>query len=474
VSQASATVIHEPRELPIPLVAGIPEIEGASAAGDETETDTVAYPINLVAALQLAGAESWDIQLATERVREAYARLDQAEAMWLPSLIAGVGYTKHEGQIQGTDGQVIDVSRNALFVGGGAALGRFPVAGGAGGPARLAVDLSLADAIFMPLVAHQEVNAEHFRQSADYNTTLLQASLAYFELMRAQGRLANAHANLNNARELMKLTEAFVASGKGSRADIARVRTERSKRDQLVLQAVAEQKAASAELARILRIDPATTLFSLEESAVPIELISQDSSLNELVALGLRQRPELAESQNRLHADWQRVCAERWRPFIPNLSIGASAGGFGGGKNDTLNQLNNRADFDVAAVWQLKNLGFGTKAAIDISESTYRQTELKNYRLQDVITTEITRSYHQLAAQRQRIDLARANVEDALESLRLNNLRIKGLAGLPLEALQSVEAVAKSKRDYLDTIIDHNQSQVRLMRATGNPLESQQ
>jgi outer membrane protein TolC len=480
VSQASATIIHEPRELPIPLVAGIPEPEKAEVnpggVAPTFELDagldaSNAYPINLVTALQLAGAESWDIQLATERVREAYARLDQADVLWLPSLVGGVGYTKHEGQIQGTNGQILDIGRNAFFVGGGPALGGAPITGAAGGPARLAVDLSLADAIFKPLVAQQEVNAEHFRQSADTNTTLLTASLAYFELMRAQGRLANANANLKNAQELMKLTEAFVSSGKGSRADIARVRTERSKRKQLVMQAVAGQKAASAELARIIRIDPATTLFSLEESVVPIELIGQDNGLDELVALGLRQRPELAESQNRLHADWKRVCAERWRPFIPNLSVGASAGGFGGGTNDVADGLSSRTDFDVAAVWQVKNLGFGAKADIDISESAYRQTELKNYRLQDVITTEITRTFHQLAAQRQRIDLARANVEDARDSLKLNNLRIKGLAGLPLEALQSVDAVATSNRDYLDAIIDHNQSQVRLMRATGYALE---
>ena len=431
------------------------------------------YPINLLAAMQLAGAENWDIQLAAERLREAYARLDAAKALWLPSLVAGAVYTKHDGQIQDTRGGVIDVSRNALFVGGGPVIGNSPLTGASGGPARFFVDLSLADAIFAPLVARQEVNAEHFRQSADYNTTLLTASLAYFELMRAQGQLANAQRNLTHSHELMQLTEAFVAAGKGSRADIARVRTEESNREQLVLQAEAAHGAASAELARVLRIDPATTLFALEEAAVPIEMIEPDVSLGELVARGLSQRAEIAESQNRLHASWQRVRTERLRPFIPNLYAGTSVGVFGGGRNDNLAQLDGRADFDIAAVWQVKNLGFGTKAAIERSESQYRQAIVKTYRLQDEISTEITQTYHQLMAQRQQVVLAEANKKIAMESLELNKSRIRGLEGLPLEALQSVDAVAKSERAHLDAIIDHNQSQVRILRATGNPLESQ-
>ena len=127
-----------------------------------------------------------------KRVWTAVARYDAARVLWLPTLNAGIGYTKHDGQIQDTRGGVIDVSRNSLFTGVGAKVGGAPLAGGSGGPARLQVDLSLADAIFKPLAACQLVQAAAARKTATFNDTLLQASLAYIDLVEAQGQLAVA------------------------------------------------------------------------------------------------------------------------------------------------------------------------------------------------------------------------------------------------------------------------------------------
>ena len=58
-----------------------------------------------------------------ERVVEARAGLGAAEALWLPSLVAGFVYTTHSGQLQATTGEVLDVRRTAFFAGGGARLG---------------------------------------------------------------------------------------------------------------------------------------------------------------------------------------------------------------------------------------------------------------------------------------------------------------------------------------------------------------
>jgi len=459
-------------DLPIPVPpAELSDAELIQSSGSQPTAvpfkPSESYPINLPAALRLAGGESWDVQLASEKVREAHRRLDAARALWLPSLVAGIGYTKHDGRIQETRGGIVDVSRNAFFAGGGIRSGTAPLAGGSGGPARLFVDLSLADAIFEPLVARQTANAEQFRHTATYNDTLQNTSLAYFELIRSQGRLAIARQDLKHATELVDLTEAFLLSGKGSRADRARARTEQSTRRQLVVQARLQMQIASAELARILRLDPETTLFAIEEQPLPLEFLDTTISLSERIATGLHQRPELYEAESRLQASGRRFRAEQLRPFIPHLSVGASAGGFGGGVNNELQQLDGRSDFDVIAVWQLKNLGFGTQAAIETSESQYQSSHYRLQRLRDQITTEITQMYHAVEAQRERMMLAEASVKEALESLDQNNARIRGLEGLPLEALQSVQAVAQTNADFLNSIVDYNQSQVRMLRAIG-------
>lgn len=453
--------------LPIPVPPAEPEEMELAHPLRPEDAVTQEYPIDLGTALRLAGGESWDVQLAVEKVRQAYTKLDAAKALWLPSLVAGVGYTKHDGQIQDTRGDVIDVSRNAFFVGGGAQAGSAPLAGPSGGPARMFVDLSLADAIFEPLVARQKANAENHRHSAVYNDTLQSASLAYFELLRSQGRHAAAERDVANAHDLVELTEAFVLSGKGSRADTARARTEESTRRQMRVQARLAMQVASAELARILRLDPETTLFAIEERLMPFEFVDRTVSLADHVQMGLGRRPEISAAQFGLDASSQRVRAEQFRPFLPHLTLGASAGGFGGGRDNRLQELNGRSDFDVLAIWRLKNLGFGTQADVEQSESQYWVAHHSLQKLRDTVTAEVTQAFYAVEAKREQIELAETNVKEAAESLKQNKARIRGLQGLPLETLQSVQAVALANANLVDAIVDFNQAQARMLRATG-------
>ena len=79
--------------------------------------------INLPTALRLANASNPTIALAGERVAEAYARLQQAKALWLPTLQTGPGYNRHDGRIQNCTGIVFDTSKSNFFEGGGPVMG---------------------------------------------------------------------------------------------------------------------------------------------------------------------------------------------------------------------------------------------------------------------------------------------------------------------------------------------------------------
>src|ERR1700676_4301093 len=53
-------------------------------------------PIDLAAALKLANAQAVDVAPAAERVHAAAALLDQAEALWLPTVTLGGDYNRHD------------------------------------------------------------------------------------------------------------------------------------------------------------------------------------------------------------------------------------------------------------------------------------------------------------------------------------------------------------------------------------------
>ena len=448
-----------------------------SDAGNSASPGVTVASLDLAGVLHLTGAESWMVHLAAERVREAEANLDAAKAMWLPSLNAGIGWTKHDGQIQATNGQVVDISRNSLFVGGGAVLNNAPTTGGAGGPARMFVDLSLADAIFAPKAACQLLAARQSGQIATFNDTLLSASLAYTELVRAQDAKALAEENLKLVNKLLKLTTSFERSGKGTKADIARVEVEVARTRQDIVNAELAIRVASAELARILRIDTERAQASVElaakdSSLLQVDLIPPGANLQDLIAQAVAQRPEITETDAEMFAARARSDAERWRPLIPNLHVGLSTGGFGGGVNDTVNGLDGRADVDVIAVWQVRNLGFGTAAARRRARSQLRQADYNRGLMRDRIVAEVSTAHAQVQAAVKQLAIAGKRVERAEDSYKKNETRIRNLQGLPLEVLQSVTAVIQARQQKLASAAAYNRAQLRLLRAIGRAISS--
>jgi len=422
--------------------------------------------------LSFAGAQNWAILLADERVREAQAKHDAAKVLWLPSLNVGVGYNKHDGKIQATRGEVIEVSRNSLFVGGGGVTSDAPLTGASGGPARFFVDLSLADAIFRPRSTENQVNASQWARHATFNDTLLEASLAYYEVVRAQQQLALARDNLKLMQQLLEDTKRFESSGKGTKADVSRVEVQVERRKNDVVRADRNLQVASAELARILRIDLEgitgdIAIYAKDKRLVPVELIPAESPLNELTAQAVSNRPEISELYYRSEAARQDVLAEQWRPWIPSLHAGASAGGFGGGTGSNLTNLDGRSDFDVLAIWEIRNLGLGTRAARNEAASLRRQTHLEYHRVRDIIVAEVTKAHAEVNAQRRRLALARQRVDNALEAHKRSRARIRGFVGLPLEALQDVQAVIEARQELLNATVDYNQAQLKLLRAIG-------
>lgn len=425
-------------------------------------------PIDLASALRLAGGNNLQIAIAIEEIQESQAKLDFAAHQWLPSLQFGVGYNNHDGQIQATPGQVIDARRQSFFIGGGPNLGSAPLTGGAGGPARLFVGLPLADVIFEPLAQRQQLHATLANQASVFNDTLLQVTLAYLDLVQAEGQLSIAEEATSNAQRLLDLVEKRVKAGQDLPADSFRAKTELSSQRREKHQAEEAVRVASAELVRLLRLDPSVILFPLESMPTQMDLIKLDTPVGELVAQGIAQRPEVAQAEANVQERVDRADQEKWRPWIPSLQIGLSAGGFGGGPNGFFGNFGDRTDFDALAVWEIRNLGFGNHALQRQRMSQLRQAKLRAVRIRDIIAAEIAQGYHRIQTRSQQISAAKEQVEAAAEALPLNFKGIFGGDLRAIEAQQAVQMLAEARRQYLSAIVSYNRAQFELIRAMGS------
>src|SRR5262245_27495166 len=250
-------------------------------------------PINLAAALQLANAQAIDIQVAAERVDQAYAQLDRARSRWLPTLYFGGDYARHDGRIQDIVGNVFPTSRGSVMVGGGPSLVFSP-----------------SEAILEPLAARRVMDARHAdRRAAESDTTLAVAE-AYFAVQRARGELAGALEAERLADDLARRAEKL-AAGLAQPVEVSRAKTELSRRRQAVEAARERWETASADLNRLLRLPAEVVLEPSEPPQLRIDLFDAVAPVDDLIPIALTNRPELASQQSLVAATLSRLHEEK-------------------------------------------------------------------------------------------------------------------------------------------------------------------
>jgi outer membrane protein TolC len=448
---------------PVPVVPPVP-----------TPSDKP-LPINLPTALQLANVRPIDIALASERIRLAAAQLERARVLWLPTVLLGVDYFRHDGQIQDISGNVFGTSKSNFQLGAGP----FAV-------------FAITDAIFAPLAERQVVRSREMALQTARNDSLLAVAEAYFNVQQARGELAGAIDAARRAEEVVLRTEKLAARGEGILADVdvVRARTEFARRDQALDTARERWRVASADLVRVLRLDPSALIEPLEVPHLRVTLVSLDKPVDDLIPLALTSRPELAAQQALVQATLVRLRQERLRPLIPSVLlrgastnvVGTLAGGyFGGGVNGNLSNFGARGDFDIQVLWELQNLGFGNKALADQRRSENRLSVLDLFRLQDQVAAEVAQTYAQAQSASSRLGKAEKGLKDAVGSANKNfeGLGQTKTAGgkviilviRPQEVVAAIQALVQAYNDYYGAVADYNRAQFRLYRALGQPAQ---
>jgi outer membrane protein TolC len=160
---------------------------------------------------------------------------------------------------------------------------------------------------------------------------------------------------------------------------------------------------------------------------------------------------------------------EQYAPLIPSVLLGLSYGGLGGGFGSNFVNFGDRLDADAVAYWEVRNLGFGERAARCEAESKVRQAQWREVAALDRVAREVVEAHAQTTSRRQQIATAEAGVKFATGSYERNLERIRNAQGLPLEVLQSIQALAQARREYLRTVVDYNAAQFRLHHSLGWP-----
>ncbi len=438
------------------------------------EAGDLNYPINLATALRLSDARPLVVAAAQASAWVAEAQLQRAQVIWVPSLNMGADYIRHDGfgpdfnRGLNTSQRPLNQNINFLYSGFG-----------------LTAGYALTDAIFEPLQAKQVLISRRWDIQSAKNDALLATARAYFDVHQYRGQYAGAVDVVDRGEKLVERITHL------SEDLVPRVEVDRAKR----LLATAQQNAASkreewrvasANLTQVLRLDPRVVVDPAEHDHTQITLIEPARPLNELIPMGLTNRPELASQQSLVNAVAERIRRERGRILMPSILLNGfqtpneliqvGAQGFGFDRN--LNLWSARDDFSPQVVWQLEGMGFGNLARIKEQRGEQSKAIIELFKTQDAVAADVTRAQARVQSAAVRVVEAQRAMSEALityegnyeglrQTKRFENVLIQVYR--PQEAVVALNDLMVTYNQYFSTVADYNKAQFEMYHALGYP-----
>jgi outer membrane protein TolC len=412
--------------------------------------------IDLPTALRLADERNLDVAIYVERIAEASAKVAQAQALAVPNLRVGASYDRHTGNIQETNGQVLDVDRASRFTGVSASVG-----------------VDIADAVFAPLVAKQNRAAVTAASTANRHQVLVDVATVYMRLLQSRAESGVVERALEHAADLATLTADYAEAGEGLLADAEMAAVQPLLWQQRHVITAERTESAVAELARLLHLDPGARLEPLEDAIPALEIFSGEEDVQQLVSLALLDRPETEQYDALVAAAEDDLSAQRYGLFIPGISLNYSAGDFGGAPGSSIENTSNRDDLMLSLYWQFDNFGLGHRARMNEKRAQLQRIGFERDKLRDSIAAEVREGYARVRSFERQLEYTAVAVARAQQAYTLNRDRIYDRQGLPLEALQAMQTLAAAELADLEARVGYSLAQIRLHTALGNPLDSE-
>ena len=239
-----------------------------------------------------------------------------------------------------------------------------------------------------------------------------------------------------------------------------------------VRQAEEGAAVAAARLAHRLHLEQSVRLRPIAPAVEKVTIVDPAVPVPELIQAALEGRPELRAQNAALAAAEIRHQQERYRPILPTLWLGYSAGAFGGGSSLTTPGLANfagRSDFDVMAFWTLSNLGLGNLALQKQRRAEAGQAAGERSRIIAEIRTEVSVAHASVEAARQQIEITTREQTSAEAGFREDLERIRNTVGRPIEVVNSLQLLNQARVARIRAVVDYNKAEFRLFVSLGSP-----
>ncbi|MBZ5593905.1 MAG: TolC family protein [Acidobacteriia bacterium] len=416
-------------------------------------------PLSVRDAVRIALDHNKSIQAAAAGRQAAGARVNQAKSGWLPRLNYSESVTRSDNPVFVfgsllTQHQFTENNFDLGALNQPNALNNFQ--------SQLSFDQTIYDAGQLRHATRsaglmQSVSGEEGRRTEqDVITGVVSA---YCAVVLSGENLAAAKEAVRSAEADLKRAEAVRAAGMSTDVDVLSIRVHLAAVTEQQIRRAADLDVARAALNDVLGL-PLDTVHSLTTALAPTDV--PDISLEQYERKAVDERPEAREAKLATSLSETQASAARSN-LLPQV-------GFHAAIEEDRQQFAGRAGGNwlasVSVRWNLFN-GFGDKARIEETGHLLRRSRAEEERASSAIRLEVRRAWADLRAATQRIEVARAAVEEAQESLRITQNRYAGGLNNVTDLLRNETAVLEAKTRYLAAINDQRVAGAMLERAAG-------
>jgi outer membrane protein TolC len=283
---------------------------------------------------------------------------------------------------------------------------------------------------------------------------------SYYVVLLAMKQLEVAEQAVKTSQAIMGRSQARFESGLVVESDLLTAKVRMAARKQELIRARNNLDLARAQLSTAMGV-PVDSVFqpaeALAEHTLPVPV------LQEIEKQALANRPDLKRIQSEEAAQQQNVAMAK-SSFGPRVN--AFAGWemdnptfvAGGGGNNWLGGI--EVQFDIFQ-------GGAKRAELSRQRALQERVTAMKQVAGDGVRLEVRRAYYDLDSARQEIEVARAAIAQAQDSLRINQNRYDGGLTTITDLLGAEEATRRSQTDYWEAVYRFHTSYANLELASG-------
>lgn len=314
---------------------------------------------------------------------------------------------------------------------------------------------------------HGVSRAKHMNEAAKHQLDrtdqeiVFRVVTSYYDVLLAAKQLEVADQSVKTAQSIMDRSQARFDSGLTVASDLLTANVRMAARQQEVIRARNALETARAELNTAMGMpveSPFQFTEGLAEHTLPIP------TLRDVEERALANRPDLKRIASEEAAQRQSVSMAK-SSFGPRVN--AFAGWeinnptfvAGGGGNNWLGGI--EVQFDIFQ-------GGAKRAALSRQRALEEKVVAMKQGASDAVRLELRQAYYDVEASRQQIEVARAAIAQAQESLRINQDRYDSGLTTITDLLGAEDAARRSQIDYWEAIYHFRTSYGNLELASGS------